>query len=75
MSQIKLAFSNNTLPFSPRPKKSRSGSRTPSHNKDIPCSFVATMLELKRVSPAHANVLERLARQMIARAEADVTTE
>jgi hypothetical protein len=33
------------------------------------------MSELERVNPAHARVLEKLARQMIARTLADVSTE
>lgn len=74
MSQPRLVFSNNTLPFSPPPKTSRSDSRTPSRRKALRCPFLDTMIELKRVSPAHASVLEKLAKQMIARTLADVST-
>jgi hypothetical protein len=37
--------------------------------------FLRTMQELQQQNPVYANVLERLARQMIARASADVSTE
>lgn len=73
--QLRLIFSNNTMRFSPRPRTSRSVSPQCSPNVGSTSPFLQTMTVLERVNPAYAHVLEKLARQMIARAEADVATE
>lgn len=82
--QLRLAFSNNTLSFSPRqrqpyskpPRTSRAKSpRDSQTTESMSSAFLLTMRELERVNPVYAHVLEKLARQMIVRAEADVATE
>jgi hypothetical protein len=72
--QLRLVFSNNTIPLSPRPQISRSGSRRCSQNTVSTSAFIRTMENLEKANPVYASVLEKLARQMIARAEADVLT-
>ncbi len=73
--QLRIVFSNNTLSFSPRPKKSSETSLKRSGSRGSTSPFLATMRELESVSPVYARVLERLARQMIERTIADVQTE
>lgn len=73
--QLRLIFSNNMKLCSPPPKMSHSDSGTHSRRRGGNSKFLATMRELEKVSPGHAHVLERLARQMITRANSDVSTE
>lgn len=73
--QLYLAFSNNTMLSSRRPKKCSISSSLRSANKGSKSQFIKTMCELERVNPVHARVLEKLARQMITRSASDVSTE
>ena len=74
--QLRLIFSNSNLQTSsPRQKMLRYDSLKRSSSKASTSPFLTTMRRLERVSPVHAHVLERLARQMIARATADIQTE